>query len=1154
MAVADSRYLRYPNLRGDTLAFVADDDVWLAPAGGGRAWRISADQAPASYPRMSPDGTLIAWTSWRDGPPEIYLADLEGSQAARVSYWSNLTTRVRNWSADGEILATTGSERPFPRSAWAYAIPVSDGHGVFAAHRRLPFGPVADVFIGQAATALLTASVGQEPAFWKRYRGGRTGRLWVSDGPAQRDGAGADGRAPFRRLLAGVAGQFFSPMLVDGRLAFISDHEGTGNLYSCALDGTDLRRHTDHADFYVRNASADGSRVVYQCGGDLWLLADLSADSVPEPISISLSSPASGRAPQLVCADDQLDDLCCDQTGQSSVIGLRGTVHWIAHREGPARALSAIPGPVARLPRLLGTTGQAVWVVDADGADALEIGPVNGAAADQPRRRIAAGQIGWVHDLAAAPDGASVAVAARDGGLFVVAVESGEVTELARSAYGPIADLAFTPDSAWLAWSEPVEDPLRKLRLARLASREVTDVTDGRFVDTDPSFTPDGLYLAFLSRRTFDPVYDAHVFDLSFPYGSRPYLLTLASDTPSPFGPLVGGRPVGGQKDEDKPADSRSRAADLPGSDGAEPNGGDAAEPTGGDAAQASEAGEENGRNGKNGRNGEAGPAESEDAVKPVSIDLDGLGTRIVQVPVPESRYRQLHAVDGGLAWLRDPLAGNLGEGGARLDDSGPRPALEYFDIKRSRCTELAGDVSWFAPSGDGTRLAVYDHHQLVIVPATRKADSDSDDRVSVDLSRARFIAEPAALWRAAYAQAGRTMRHEFWISDMADVDWDAVLDQYRPLLDRIATSDEFADLLNEVVAELGSSHAYISPAGGSGSTGHVAGLLGADLDASQDGWLVGRILPGEASDPRARSPLEAPGTGIAAGDRLIAVDGQPVDVSKGPGPLLIGTAGKPVELTVLRAADGQPHRAVVIPLADERRLRYQDWVASRRALVRELSDDRLGYLHVPDMQSEGWSDFHRDLRREMHSEGLIVDVRANRGGHTSQLVVEKLARRIIGWDVVRNMAAESYPLQAPRGPVVGITDETAGSDGDIVTAAIKILGIGPVVGARTWGGVIGIEGWHHLVDGTLMTVPKASFWFAELGWGVENYGVEPDLEVLISPDDWAAGEDTQLQAAVRLALEALDQHPAATPPSTADRPSRRRPPLPPRPPRPQAG
>jgi tricorn protease len=296
----------------------------------------------------------------------------------------------------------------------------------------------------------------------------------------------------------------------------------------------------------------------------------------------------------------------------------------------------------------------------------------------------------------------------------------------------------------------------------------------------------------------------------------------------------------------------------------------------------------------------------------------------------------------------------------------------------------------------------------------------------------------------------------------------------------------------------------------------------------------------------------------VRPGDELVAVDGQPVDPVRGPWPLLAGAAGKPAELTV-RRADGEQRRVVVVPLRDERRLRYQDQVAAKRRLVRELSDGRLGYLHIPDMVGEGWAHFHRDLRTELWFSGLIMDVRGNSGGHISQLVVEKLARRVIGWDVGRGVQPASYPMEARRGPMVTVADEFAGSDGDIVTAVIRLLGLGPVVGTRTWGGVIGIDGipGHELVDGTHMTVPRYACWFEDFGWGVENYGVDPDVEVLNTPDDWAAGRDPQLETAVRLALEALEKHPAASPPDPSDpatRPSRLRPPLPPRRPIPPGG
>ena len=626
------------------------------------------------------------------------------------------------------------------------------------------------------------------------------------------------------------------------------------------------------------------------------------------------------------------------------------------------------------------------------------------------------------------------------------------------------------------------------------------DVTDGRFADTDPVFSLDGLYLAFLSRRSFDPVYDAQTFDLSFPFGSRPYLVPLAAQTPSPFGPLPGGRPVG----QDPPAPDKDTS----------------------DSPERTE----------------------------VSVDAEGLPGRVVGVPVIEARYSGLRAVKGGLAWLREPVAGVLGEGRANAEDDAPRPVLERFDLGKREVTELVGELDWFDVSGDGTRLVVRDHGDLRVLPSEQKEDRGSAEWVTVDETRARFTADPAALWRHAFDEAGRLMRRDFWTPDMSGVDWDGVLGSYRPLLDRVRSADDFTDLMWEVVAELGTSHAYVGKADTDGPDrgAEAVGLLGADLSRDGSGrWVVDRVLPGESSDPRARSPLEAPGVVVRAGDELIAVDGRLVDPVRGPAPLLAGTVGKPVELTIRPgAADPEVRRRVaVVPLRDERRLRYQDWVTGRRRLVRELGDGRLGYLHIPNMVGEGWADFHRDLHTEMRFDALVMDVRGNGGGHISQLVVEKLARRVIGWDQGRWIQPVSYPEDGRRGPVVTVADEFAGSDGDIVTAAIKLLGLGPVVGTRTWGGVIGIEGMpgHELVDGTHMTVPRYAFSFDEYGWGVENHGVDPDVEVLITPDDWAAGRDPQLETAVRLALEALEKQAPKAPADPATGPSKARPPLPPR-------
>jgi tricorn protease len=1127
--MSSAGYLRYPHIHGDLLAFAAGDEVWLAPASGGRAWPLTSDGAKVSYPRFSPDGTTIAWTSSRDGGPEVYLAGTDGSSPARLSFWGDGGTEVSGWTPAGEVLAVSAAGQPTYVPS-AYAIRPGE------APRRLPFGPVLDLAQEGPATALLTGRFDREPASWKRYRGGMTGRIWV---------AAAEGQ-PFTRILADLPGQLASPMLIGQRLAFISDHEGTGNIYSCALDGTDLLRHTDHDGPYARNASTDGERIVYHAAGDIWLLDRLDA-AAPRRLEVSLGSPAPGRAPRVVSAADHLGELDCDRTGQASVVEVRGTIHWLTHKDGPARAIHFDLAFRARLPRVLGRDGRVAYVISDDGAAQ---GGQGGVADDTlwiaggqeaSPRPLAAGQIGSVTAMAASPDGALVAVAAHDGQLRVVDVAAGTVTEVASSPNGPCDGLSWSPDSAWLAWSQPGARPLRRIRLARLphpadgqhatAVAGIIDVTDGRFADTDPVFTLDGQHLAFLSQRSFDPVYDTQSFDLSFPYGTRPFLVPLAAATPSPFGPLASGRPLDPGSGSGPDGSGETGPADEEGG----PGRGDASD----EQVRSGGSGSPAARSGKR-QDDPAGPA--------VNVDPDDIAARIVPVPVPEARYAELRAVAGGLAWLHEPLSGVLGEGGASPDAPPRRASLERFDLAKRECSELCAELDGCAVSGDGKWAVIQDRGDVRVIPADHKADDDGSESFTVDLSRARYREDPAQLWRCAYDEAGAIVRRDFWVPDMSGVDWDGVLREYRPLLDRIRTASEFTDLLWEVLGELGTSHAYAYPPGAplGGDPGGDLGKLGADLSPDGDGgWRVDRVLPGESSDPLARSPLAAPGAGVRAGDVLLAVDGQPVDPVHGPAPLLADAAGKPVELTVRSGATVR--RVAVVPLHSERRLRYQDWVAGRRRHARELSHGRLGYLHVPDMMGAGWAHFNRDLRTEMHYEGLIIDVRANGGGEISQLVLEKLALRVIGWDVVRWHQAESYPLDARRGPLVAVADQNSASDGDIITAAIRLLGLGPVVGTRTWGGVIGYDELRELVDGSLITVPQLAFSFDRLGWGVENHGVDPDVEVDITPDDWARGRDPQLETAVGLALEALDKQPATSPPDPGTGPRKGRPPLPPR-------
>ncbi|MGQ5596326.1 S41 family peptidase [Streptomyces sp. ESR1.13] len=1159
-------YLRLPHLSGDRLCFVAEDDLWLAPLDGpGRAWRLTVDRTKAGHPRFSPDGRHIAYTSWRSLVPEVHLVPVDGGPGRQLTHWGGFDTRVCGWSPpdlDGTtaVLAVASHGEPFSHLTWAYKVTPDGDPG-----RKLPWGPVTDIqaadLDGERRTLLLTGTPPHEPAAWKRYRGGATGRLWLHG----------------ERLLPDLGGHLAAPMFVGGRIAFLSDHEGVGNLYSCAHDGTDLRRHTDHDAFYARNASSDGTRVVYQCAGDLWLVDDLAPGSVPRRLDVRLSGPRAGRRTYQVPAAQHVGGVSVDETGRASAVVVRGSLYWLTHRDGPARTIADTPGVRVRLPEMLGESGRIAYVTDAEGEDAVEISYLPRATGGRAARRLASGLLGRVLELVSDPAGDRLAVASHDGRLLILdvsepdtevartleAVEAGfapdaederaedaederaedaederaedaederaedaedegaedaedagaphggagpgtpataggtgTVTELIRSVNGPVRDLAFSPDGAWLTWSHPgIGRTLRQIRMARIDGPEgtlVVDVTNGRFEDENPVFTRDGRYLAFLSWRGFDPVYDVHTGDLSFPLGCRPYLVPLSSATPSPFALNPEGRPAAGGLD---PLEDES---------------------------------------------GEGGA---------VTVEVEGLENRVTPFPVPASKYSALEPVaGGGLVWLRWPISGALGETFANPADPSERPTLEHFDLAKAKKSELVDHLDWFRASGDGSRLVVLDEGDLRAVPATEAGDGDST--TWIDLRRILHEVDPAAEWRQAYDEAGRLIRAYFWDPGMCGIDWDAVLEQYRPLLERVASPDEFADLLREVLGELGTSHAYVVAARRNEGPAHYQrwqGLLGANFVHRDGRWVAGRILPGDSSDSKARSPLA--GTGIRDGAVLTHVDGRPVDPVLGPSPLLAGAGGTTVELTFAPAEGcrGPSRRVAVVPLVDERPLRYQDWVAKRREVVRELSGGRCGYLHIPDMGGSGWAQFNRDLRMEVSRPALIVDVRGNAGGHISELVIEKLTRTILGWDLTRDAQPVSYTSNAPRGPVVAVADEATSSDGDMITAAFKLLRLGPVVGQRTWGGVVGMTGRHRLGDGTVITVPMNAAWFDAYGWSVENYGVAPDVEALRTPLDWAEGRYPVLDEAVRLALELLETNPPATPPGYDAVPDRSRPPLPPR-------
>lgn len=1093
--MSNDAYLRYPSVHGDRIVFVAEDAIWLVPTTGGRAHRLTADSARIRFPRLSPSGTQVAWSVLANGASEVYVKDVDGGVARRLTYWGQDRTVVRGWLNERELLVVSSLGQADRSRTYAHAVPV-DG----TPSRQLPYGWIGDLAVaaGRSSTrpgkgVLLSTSTTVEPAHWKHYRGGAAAQLWFDNAVEPGDPGG------FRRVFRELTASLVSPMILTDpgggrRIAFLSDHDGgPARVYSAPVRRgrvieDDLEAHTEGAH-YARHATSDGSQIVYVAGGSLYLLESVQSGSLAREVDVRLGGTRSGLTPTVHDLAGTIDFISPDRTGRASVVGARGSIHYLPHRQGAVRVLADGSEVRRRRPLLLGDTRRAVWVSDAHGDDSLQILDIDDPTAE-PRILVRPGNLGRVIEMVASPDGTRLAIASHDGRLLTAEVprrvsRAVRPKEIDRSNNGDLGDLAFSPDSAWLAWSRPERsDAMARIRMTNLAAAgaKAFDVTEARFNDFSPTFTTDGKHLAFLSYRSFDPVYDSYVFDLSFPGGCRPYLVPLAADTPSPFDAAVDGLPLDGD------------------SSGSTPEGAD--DPTKPDAATST----------------------------PVTrVDRDGLEERIVPFPVDAGRLSALSAVQGGCIWVTHPPRGELGED---LAGESPRPWVTHLDFGTGKSEVIVDAIDSVEVSGDGSRLVVYHDGAMTVLPAGRKVEDDAPERVEVDLTRSTVVLDPIAQWQQMYAETWRLMRDNFWRPDMGGVDWDASYQRYLPLLQRVSTYDELIDLLWELQGDLGSSHAYVDAVPDAGEAVHRQGMLGAQLSYRDGRWTVDEIVPGESSARAARSPLRGPGVGVRPGDAILAVAGRRVTETLSPARLLVGTAGKPTELTVLPQGRGaKPRRVVVTPLAEEFSLRYQAWVNERRRYVHERTDGTVGYLHVPDMVSGGWAQLHRDLRTEIGRDAVIVDVRGNRGGHTSQLVIEKLARTVVGWDVSRGYEPSTYPSDARLGPMVAIADMHAGSDGDIVTAAIRELGLGPVVGTRTWGGVVGIDGRYSLVDGTSVTQPRYAFWFERFGWSVENHGVEPDVEVEISPQDRAAGRDLQLDKAIELVTGQLATMPAKRPP-----------------------
>jgi tricorn protease len=1074
-------YVRYPTIHQDSIVFVSEDDLWLVSSAGGRAERLTAGVAEVSYPRFSPDGTQLAFVGREEGPSEIYVMPAPGGPASRLTF-QDASSKVAGWSPDGaEILYASNAGQFAMRFEVIYSISPKGGEP-----RQLPFGLANAISYGPHGGIVLGRNINvRDFAYQKRYRGGRVGHLWCD----------VSGNGTFQRLLQ-LDGNIADPCWVGERIYFLSDHEGIGNVYSCTPFGEDLRRHTDHQDFYARHMSSDGQRLVYHAGAALYLFEPTSGEA--RRLDTELPSIRTQRNRKFVSAAEYLDSYTLHPQGYAVALTTRGKAFTMGNWEGPVLQHGEPDGVRYRELTWLNDGKRLVAINDATGRESLAVfNPEDGS---EPRTFTDI-EFGRADSMAVSPTDDVVAITNHRNELLTVDLEASTSRVLDHSDYGGIRGIAWSPDGRWLAYGFAFSNQKSAIKLCNLESGETHFVTEPVLADVSPSFDPEGKYLYFLGHRILNPVYDNLQFDLNFPKGVKPYLITLQRDLRSPFIP----EPKAPEEKEKEKEEATSKKEQ---DDNGEPS------------QKESDEQEEGAKTKKP-------PA--------VVIDLEGITSRAIPFPVAEGRYRSVRGIKGKVLFLLYPIQGAIHQ---NWDSDEPMGHIDCYDFEKRKNETLIDGVSSFHLSRDYKTLIYRSRRRLRALKAGEKpAKTDNGDRPGresgwLDLYRVKVSVQPAAEWKQMFAEAWRLQREQFWTEDMSGIDWDAIYAQYAPLVERVGSRSELSDLFWELQGELNTSHAY--EMGGEYRHGphYQQGFLGVDwsYDTENNRYRIARIVQGDPADTNTTSPLTSPGLNITPGDAVLAIDGQRVGPERSPQELLVNQAGNEVQLTIEDATSKEIRVVTAKAIGNERPARYREWVENNRRVVHEKSDGKVGYVHIPDMSPAGFAEFHRSYLAEYDYPALLVDVRFNGGGHVSGLLLEKLARRRIGYDFSRWGQPEPYPQESPRGPMVALTNEHAGSDGDIFSHGFKLMGLGPLIGKRTWGGVIGISPRHTLVDGTVTTQPEYAFWFKDVGWNVENYGTDPDIEIDIAPQDYVHKVDPQLDRAIAEALRLIEERPALEP------------------------
>ena len=1078
---ANPLLLRNPSLSRDKIAFVYADDIWTVAREGGDAERLTSGGDVVAGPYYSPDGSQIAYSTQKNGVTEVYVIDADGGVPRRIT-WDPSGNQAVGWTPDGkDVLFSSmrASFSLFPRLFEEHA----DGTG---SPTVLPLPSAAWGNLSPDGQTIAYVPIMQWEPAWKHYRGGQTTPVWLVNlktldlVKVPRD-ANSNDRFP----------------VWEGRtIYFLSDRNGPVSLFSYDTGTNDVKQVVENHGYDLKTVAAGPGALVYEQFGSIHLYDLASQQDHTVPIAIHGDLPE--LVPQIrnIPARETLN-LAVSPTGARIVVEAHGDIFTLPAEKGDTRNLTKTPGAEERNPSWSPDGKSIAYFSDASGEYQLYIRDQEGLT---PPKVIDLGpDPSFYYNPTWSPDSKSIAFGDKHLHIWYVDVATGKMVKVdtgLRGGFGNSIELSWSPDSQWIAYTRDLENQLHAVFFYSLATHTSTQITDGMGDAEHPAFDPDGKYFYFTASTNNGPS-DAGI-DLSSldrAESSSAYVVVLAKDGESPIPPQSDDEKV--KKDDEKSPSAADQDKSAAASDT------------------------------KSAEKKENAEKKEPEKPKPTVIDLAGIGNRILSLPVPPRNYIGLAVGKTGVLYLAEgsPVGHPSSQQGP------PIRSVWRFTLEKRKAEEVLTDLTDFEVSFNGDKVLYAHGEAWFLAGASDLKPGGGSEGKPVNNHGMFAVVDPRAEYAQMYRETWRIERDFFYDPHLHGLDLHKIETRYDPYVAGLASRDEFTYLCDEMLGEIQVGHMFVRGPRDM-SDAPKPGLLGADYTVEDGRYRFAKIYNGQNWTPSLIAPLTLPGINVSAGDYLLAVNGRELHTTDNLDSFFDGTAGQQTVIRVGPNADGSGARNVtVVPTGSEAGLRNIEWIESNRRLVDKLSDGKLAYIYMPNTAGGGYSNFNRYFYAQVDKQGVVLDERWNTGGDIADYVVEVLGRKILSGAIERDGKPVHDPVGAIFGPKAMIINQSAGSGGDAMPWYFRKSGLGPLVGVRTWGGLVGISGYPVLIDGGSVTAPRYAIYGLKDEWEVEGHGIPPDVEVEELPKDMAAGHDLQLERAVSVVMEQLKEHPVTMPP-----------------------